>query len=86
MIEAGVPGFEVTSWYGVFAPAQVPEPVLAKLNADLVKTLNLREIKERFAEQGIEPAPTTRAEFAAFQKAEVARWAKVVKDSGATVD
>ncbi len=81
-----MPGFEVTSWYGVFVPAQVPESVLAKLNAELVKTLNMPEIKARFAEQGIEPAPTTRAEFAAFQKTEVARWAKVVKDSGAMVD
>ena len=86
MIEAGVPGFEVTSWYGVFGPARVPERILAKLNAELVKTLNMPEIKERMAEQGIEPAPTTREEFAAFQKAEVVRWAKVVKDSGATVE
>ena len=86
MIEAGVPGFEVTSWYGVFAPAHVPEPVLAKLNEQLVKVLNLPEIRERMAELGIEPAPTTREEFAAFQKSEVARWAQVVKDSGATVD
>jgi tripartite-type tricarboxylate transporter receptor subunit TctC len=86
MIEAGVPGFEVTSWYGVFVPAHVPEPILVKLNAELVKALNMAEIRERMAEQGIEPAPTTREEFAAFQKAEVARWAKVVKDSGATVE
>ena len=86
MIEAGVPGFEVTSWYGVFVPAHVPEPILARLNAELVKTLNLPEIRERLAEQGIEPAPTTREEFAAFQKAEVTRWATVVKDSGATVE
>ena len=86
MIEAGVPGFEVTSWYGVFVPAQVPEPILAKLNAELVKTLNMPEIKERMAAHGIEPTPTTRAGFAAFQQAEVARWAKVVKDSGAMVE
>lgn len=86
MIEAGVPGFEVTSWYGVFAPAQVPRAILDKLNAELVRALNLAEIRARMAEQGVEPAPTTRAEFAAFQKAEVARWAQVVKDSGAAVD
>jgi tripartite-type tricarboxylate transporter receptor subunit TctC len=86
MIEAGVPGFEVTSWYGVFVPAQVPEPILARLNAELVKTLNMPEIKERMAAHGIEPTPTTRAEFAAFQQAEVARWSKVVKDSGAMVE
>ena len=86
MIEAGVPGFEVTSWYGVFAPARVPEPILKKLSTELVRALNLPEIKARMAEHGVEPAPTTRAEFAAFQKAEVARWAQVVKDSGAAVD
>ncbi len=86
MIEAGVPGFEVSSWYGVFAPARVPEPILTRLNTELVNALNLPEIKARMAEYGVEPAPTTRAEFAAFQKAEVARWAQVVKDSGAAVD
>jgi tripartite-type tricarboxylate transporter receptor subunit TctC len=82
MMEAGVPGFEVTVWYGVFAPARVPQPILKKLNAELVKTLKMPEIRERMAEYGAEPAPTTREEFAAFQKAEVAKWAKVVKDSG----
>ncbi len=86
MMEAGVPGFEVTVWYGVFAPAAVARPILVKLNAELVKTLNLPEIRERMAEQGAEPTPTTREEFASFQKAEVARWAKVVKDSGATAE
>lgn len=86
MMEAGVPGFEVTVWYGMFAPARVPGPIVAKLNAQLVKTLNMPEVKERMAEQGAEPAPTTREEFAAFQKAEVAKWAKVVKDSGATAE
>jgi tripartite-type tricarboxylate transporter receptor subunit TctC len=86
MMEAGVPGFEVTVWYGMFAPARVPRPIVAKLNAELVKTLNMPEVRERMAEQGAEPAPTTREEFAAFQKAEVAKWAKVVKDSGATAE
>jgi tripartite-type tricarboxylate transporter receptor subunit TctC len=86
MMEAGVPGFEVTVWFGVFAPAHTPTPILARLNAELVRTLNLSEIRERMAQHGAEPAPTTRDEFAAFQKAEVARWAKVVKDSGATAE
>ena len=82
MIEAGVPGYEVTVWYGVFAPARVPKAIVAKLNADLVKTLRLPEIRDKMAEQGAEPSPTTPEEFAAFQKAEVAKWAKVVKDAG----
>lgn len=84
MMEAGVPGFEITVWYGVFAPARVPQPILAKLNAELVKTLNMPEIRERMAQQGAEPAPTTREEFATFQKAEVAKWAKLVRAWGAT--
>jgi tripartite-type tricarboxylate transporter receptor subunit TctC len=86
MMEAGVPGFEVIVWYGVFAPARTPKAIVTKLNTELVKTLNLPEIRERMAEQGAEPAPTTPEAFAAFQKAEVVKWAKVVKESGATVE
>jgi tripartite-type tricarboxylate transporter receptor subunit TctC len=86
MIEAGVPGFEVIVWYGVFAPARVPAAIVTKLNTELVKTLRLPEIRERMAEQGAEPSPTTPKEFAAFQKAEVVKWAKVVRESGAKVE
>jgi tripartite-type tricarboxylate transporter receptor subunit TctC len=86
MIESGVPGFEVTVWYGIFAPAGVPKAVVAKLNADLVKTLNLPDVKDRMAQQGADPAPTTPEQFAAFQKSEVAKWAQVVKTSGARAD
>ena len=83
MIEAGVPGFEITVWYGVLAPSGVPQPILKQLNAELVKTLKMPEIRARLEEQGAEPAPTTREEFAAFQKSEVAKWTKLVKGSGA---
>jgi tripartite-type tricarboxylate transporter receptor subunit TctC len=86
MMEAGVPGFEVIVWYGVFAPARVPAAIVTKLNTELVKTLRLPEIRERMAEQGAEPSPMTPEAFAAFQKAEVVKWAKVVKDSGAKVE
>ena len=85
MVEAGVPDFELTVWYGMFAPAHVPTPVLSALNAALVKSLATPEVRERMAPQGAEPTPTTREEFAAFQKAEVAKWAKAVKDWGATL-
>lgn len=85
MMEAGVPDFELTVWYGVFAPARVPQPKLAVLNAALVKSLATPEVRERMAPQGAEPTPTTRDEFAAFQKAEVAKWAKVLKDWDATL-
>lgn len=86
MAEAGVPGFEVTVWYAVFAPAAVPKPIIAKLSADLVKALNMPDVKERLAQQGADAAPTTPEQFAVFQKSEIAKWAKVVKESGANAD
>ena len=86
MLEAGVPGFEITVWFGVFAPARVPQPVLERLNTELVKTLKLPEVKERMAQQGAEPTPTTRQEFAAFQAAEFAKWTKAVREWGATLE
>jgi tripartite-type tricarboxylate transporter receptor subunit TctC len=86
MIEAGVPGFEVVVWYSVFAPAKVAKPIIAKLNSDIVKVLNMPDIRERLAQQGSDAAPSSPEELAAFQKAEIAKWAKVVKASGATAD
>jgi tripartite-type tricarboxylate transporter receptor subunit TctC len=84
--ESGLPGFEVTSWYGCCAPAGVPNAILDKLNADVVKTLNLSEIKERFAQQSVDLRPMTRAEFAAWIRNEIAKWTKVVKEAGITVE
>ena len=79
--ESGFPGFEVTVWYGVCAPAAVPKPVLAKLSATLLKTLNMPEVKARLAENTIDASPTTPEEFAAFIRAETAKWEKVVRDA-----
>ena len=84
MIEAGVPDFEITIWYGVFTPARVPPAILSVLNSALIQSLAAPDVRQRMAVQGAEPTPTTRDEFAAFQKAEVAKWAKVVKDWGTT--
>lgn len=86
MIEAGIPGFEVTVWYSMFAPAKTPKAIVTKLNADVVKVLNMADIRERLAQQGSDAAPSTPEELAAFQKAEIAKWAKVVKASGARID
>jgi tripartite-type tricarboxylate transporter receptor subunit TctC len=86
MIESGVPGYEVTVWFALFAPANVPKSVITKLNAAAVKVLNMPDVKERLNQQGSDPAPTTPEQLASFQKSEVARWAKVVKESGATVE
>ncbi len=84
--EAGVPGYEATSWFGMFAPAGTPAPVLAKLNGAIVKVLAEPEVKKKINEQGAETYSETPEQFAAFIKAESQKWGKVVKDSGATAD
>jgi tripartite-type tricarboxylate transporter receptor subunit TctC len=86
IVESGLPGYEVTIWYAVFAPVATPKPVVARLNADMVKALNSPEMKERMALQGMDPSPSTPAELAAFVKVETAKWAKAAKDSGATAE
>jgi tripartite-type tricarboxylate transporter receptor subunit TctC len=80
--ESGVPDFEVNSWYGVCAPAGVPAALLDKLNADLHSILRIPEIEQRLTELGMPPAPTSREEFDQFIRAEIARWAQVIKDAG----
>src|SRR5450759_11143 len=80
--EAGVPGYDVASWYGICAPAGVPKPILAKLNAGLVKVLNSPELQKRMEDQGIDVTPSTPEQFLAHVKSETLKWAKVVKDAG----
>ncbi len=84
--ESGVPGFAVTSWSGMCAPAAVPKPIIAKLNADVAKALNMPDVLRRLAEQGVEAVPSSPEQFATFIKSETIKWAKVVKDAGATVE
>ena len=84
--EAGVPGYEATSWFGMFAPAGTPKPVLDKLHAALIKVLNQADVKKKIAEQGGDVVAETPDQFAAFIKAESVKWGKVVKESGATAD
>jgi tripartite-type tricarboxylate transporter receptor subunit TctC len=84
--EGGLPGFEVTVWYGVLAPAGTPPAVLGRLHADIVKALGQKDIRERFAALGAEPRHNTPDEFAAFVKADLGKWAAVVKSSGARID
>lgn len=86
MVEAGVPGYEVTSWWAMFAPAGTPAEIVSKVNADVVKALNAAHIKEQFAKQGATPAPSTPAELAELVRTETVRWGKVIKDAGITVD
>jgi tripartite-type tricarboxylate transporter receptor subunit TctC len=84
--EAGVPGYEATSWFGMFAPAGTPAPVVARLNGALVKVLADAEVKKKLAEQGAEPYAEKPEQFAEFIRKETAKWSQVVKASGATAD
>lgn len=81
MREAGVPDFEVNSWYGVCAPAATPAALLDKLNADVVAAIRVPEVEKRLAELGMPAAPTTRAEFDQFIRAQIDHWAQVIKDA-----
>ena len=81
--EAGVPGFELSPFYGVITRAGTPPDVLAKLNRDIVSILHNPAMKERIAGLGGDPVGNSQAEFAAFLKTEAVRWGKLVRDSGA---
>lgn len=81
-----LPGFEATSWWGIVATAGTPRPVIDKLNRDILKVLDGADMKQFFASLGAEPAHTTPAEFAAFMKSELAKWSRVVKESGAQAE
>ena len=82
--EAGVPGYEATSWFGLFAPAKVPADVQAKLHAAIIKVLQKPDVIKKIADQGGEVVTESQAEFAKFIAAENEKWKKVVKTSGAT--
>jgi len=84
--ESGLKGFEALQWYGLFAPAGTPREIVARINADTVKTLRTNDVKERLAKLASDVVANTPDEFAAFQKSEINKWAQVVKQSGAHID
>jgi tripartite-type tricarboxylate transporter receptor subunit TctC len=84
--EAGVPDYEATQWIGMLAPAGTPKDIVAQLNARIVKTLQRADVRERLGTEMVEPVGSTPDEFRAFMKAEIARWAPVVKASGMKPD
>jgi tripartite-type tricarboxylate transporter receptor subunit TctC len=84
--ESGVPGYDVTNWYGVVAPAKTPAPVIARLNSELTRILRLPDMQTRFRDEGGEVAPGTPEELSAFINREIQRWGKVVSDAGVRVD
>lgn len=84
--ESGLPGFEAVSWFALFAPAGTPQPVVDKLQAEVAKLLKSPEGAKRLTDIGLEPIGSTPDELAAYQRAEITKWAKVVRDSGAKAD
>jgi len=86
MAEAGVPGFDISTWFGLLAPAGTPPDVIARWNSDVTRILGAADMRERLAGQGAVAAPDTPQEFARFIRAELAKYARIVKASGAKVD
>jgi len=84
--EGGVPGYDVSSWYGVCAPGKVPRPLIMKMNADLVKLLHGPGLQKRLEDQGIDVTPSTPEQFAAHIAAETTKWKKVVSEAGLVRD
>jgi tripartite-type tricarboxylate transporter receptor subunit TctC len=86
MAEAGVPGFDISTWFGLMAPAGTPPEVIAKWNSDVTKVLSAPQMRARLEAQGAQAAPDSPAEFARFIDEELVKYAKIVKASGAKVD
>ncbi len=84
--EAGVPGFEAVNWFGMFAPAKTPKPIITRVNEAVVKVLRSPDIQAQFIALGADPVGDSPEEFAAFVRRDMERYAKVVKLSGAKVD
>jgi tripartite-type tricarboxylate transporter receptor subunit TctC len=86
LAESGLPGFEVASWQGVFAPAATPPEIVRRLNTEIVKIINMPDVREKLTSLGAEPVGDTPEQFSAYVKAEVVKWSDVVKRSGAKID
>jgi len=84
--EAGLSNFEVTTWYGVLAPAGTPRPIIGRLNAELVRVMHAPDLQARFAATGTEPRTSTPEEFADYIRQEIAKWGKVVRDANLKAD
>jgi tripartite-type tricarboxylate transporter receptor subunit TctC len=84
--ESGIPGYNVTSWYGIFAPAGTPAAIIGKLNAEISASLKNPETRRKLIDLGADVVPTTPERFGQIVREEIAKWAKVVKASGATAE
>jgi tripartite-type tricarboxylate transporter receptor subunit TctC len=84
--EAGYPGYDITSWWGVLTPAGVPKDIAGRLHTEIVRIANTAEVKERLNGMGTDVVTNTPEQFAAYIKAEIAKWAKVIKDTGVRLE
>jgi tripartite-type tricarboxylate transporter receptor subunit TctC len=84
--EAGVPGYEATIWLGLMAPAATPKPIIDLLNAEVLKVMERADVKEAWAKQGAVPMPMSPADFDKYLRADIEKWAGVVKVSGAKAE
>ena len=80
--ESGLPGFEVVGWFGIFAPAATPKPIVARLNKEINAVLRMPEMQKRFAAEGLIPGGGTSDELGAFLRAELAKWGVLIKEAG----
>jgi tripartite-type tricarboxylate transporter receptor subunit TctC len=84
--ESGYPGFDVNPWFGLFAPGTTPPALVRKLNADINEAVRSKEVAEKFAAQGADVYTTTPEQFTQILAADIVKWTKVVRESGAKVD
>jgi tripartite-type tricarboxylate transporter receptor subunit TctC len=85
MAELGYP-IDIDTWYGLVAPAGTPKEVIAKVNAETVRILNIAELRDRTRSQGIELGGSSPDEFAVFLKADIAKWTKAIREMNITID
>jgi tripartite-type tricarboxylate transporter receptor subunit TctC len=85
-VAESLPGFEATTWFAMFAPANTPKPVIDRLNAEVLRVYKLPEVAERLKTLGLEPVLSSSEELGKYQASEIVKWAKVVKESGAKAE
>ena len=84
--ESGLPGFEVVAWFGMFAPGKTPQPIVKKLNGEVVRILSMPDVREKMSGQGLIPGGNTPEELGVFLKAEIAKWSKLIKEANIRIE
>jgi tripartite-type tricarboxylate transporter receptor subunit TctC len=86
LAESGMSGFEVSAWQGIMAPANTPQPIINRLNTELMKALQNPDVQKKLAVQGAIPLGSTPEEYGAYIKSELTRWAAIVKQTGVSLE